>query len=115
MGQNSVLIRSRAVCRLGYTKPRRGQLYVVPHGWYYFDPVMTEEVLVTRKGQTTIPARLREKYSIREGTRLEVTDAGSGILFKRKPNTVDLAGKGSKHSTPREMKILLDKMREEDA
>ena len=76
---------------------------------------MTEEVLVTRKGQTTIPARLRKKYGIREGTRLEVIDSGSGILLKRKPNTVDLAGSGSKYSTPREMKRLLDKMREEDA
>jgi AbrB family looped-hinge helix DNA binding protein len=76
---------------------------------------MTEEVLVTRKGQTTIPARLRKKYEIREGTRLEVIDSGSGILLKPKPNTVDLAGSGSKYSTPREMKRLLDKMREEDA
>ena len=76
---------------------------------------MTEEVLVTRKGQTTIPARLRKKYRIKEGTRLEVIDSGSGILLKPKPNTVDLAGSGSKYSTPREMKRLLDKMREEDA
>jgi AbrB family looped-hinge helix DNA binding protein len=76
---------------------------------------MTDEVLVTRKGQTTIPARLRKKYEIREGTRLEVFDSGSGILLKRKPNTVDLAGSGSKYSTPREMKRLLDKIREEDA
>ena len=76
---------------------------------------MTEEVLVTRKGQTTIPARLREKYKIRRGTRLEVIDSGSGILLKPKPSTADLAGSGSKHSTPRMMKRLLDKMREEDA
>ena len=76
---------------------------------------MTEEVLVTRKGQTTIPARLREKYRIRMGTRLEVIDSGSGILLKPKPSTVDLAGSGSKHSNPREMKRLLDKLRQEDA
>jgi AbrB family looped-hinge helix DNA binding protein len=76
---------------------------------------MTEEVLVTRKGQTTIPARLRKKYGIIEGTRLEVIDSGSGVLLKRKPSTIDLAGDGSKHSTPNEMKRLLDRMREEDA
>ena len=75
---------------------------------------MTEEVLVTRKGQTTIPARLRRKYGIRQGTLLEVIDSGSGILLKRKSNTVDLAGSGSKYSNPREMKRLLDKMREEE-
>jgi AbrB family looped-hinge helix DNA binding protein len=76
---------------------------------------MTEEVLVTRKGQTTIPVRLREKYGIREGTRLEVIDSDSGILLKPKLSTVDLAGSGSKHSTPQKMKRYLDKMREEDA
>jgi AbrB family looped-hinge helix DNA binding protein len=36
------------------------------------------EVIVTRKGQTTIPAELRAKYRIEEGTRLEVTDLGNG-------------------------------------
>jgi AbrB family looped-hinge helix DNA binding protein len=76
---------------------------------------MTEEVLVTRKGQTTIPARLMKKYGIREGTRLEVIDSGSGILLKPKPSTVDLVGSGSKRFTPREMKRLLDKMRQENA
>jgi AbrB family looped-hinge helix DNA binding protein len=75
---------------------------------------MTEEVLVTRKGQTTIPARLRKKYRIREGTRLVVIDSTAGILLKPQPSTIDLAGSGSKHSTPQEMKRLLDKMREED-
>jgi AbrB family looped-hinge helix DNA binding protein len=76
---------------------------------------MTEEVLVTRKGQTTIPVRLRRKYRIKEGSRLEVIDSGSGILLKPKPNTADLAGSGSEHSTPEQMKRLLDRMREEDA
>jgi AbrB family looped-hinge helix DNA binding protein len=76
---------------------------------------MNEEVLVTRKGQTTIPVRLRKKYLIKEGTRLEVIDSGSGILLKPKPSTVDLAGSGSEHFSPAEMKRLLDKMREEDA
>ena len=76
---------------------------------------MTEEVLVTRKGQTTIPVRLRKKYQIKEGTRLEVIDSGSGILLKPMPNTADLAGSGSEHSSPEQMKRLLDRMREEDA
>jgi AbrB family looped-hinge helix DNA binding protein len=75
---------------------------------------MTEEVVVTRKGQTTIPIRLREKYGIREGTRLEVIDSGSGITLKPKPSTLDLGGSGAKYSTPKEMKRLLDRLREED-
>ena len=69
---------------------------------------------MTRKGQTTIPVRLRRKYGIREGTRLEVLDSGSGIIMKPKPSTLDLAGSGAKYSTPKEMKRLLDRLREQD-
>jgi AbrB family looped-hinge helix DNA binding protein len=72
------------------------------------------EVKVTRKGQTTIPAKLRSKYGIEEGTRLTVVDSGGGILFKRAPSTADLAGSGSSKASPKEMKALLDKLRGED-
>lgn len=76
---------------------------------------MKEEVVVTRKGQTTIPAKIRRKYGIEEGTRLEVIETDEGILFKPIKSTVDLAGSGAKYATPEEMKKLLDKLREEDA
>jgi len=72
-------------------------------------------VVVTRKGQTTIPVKLRVKYKIEEGTHLEVVDTVEGILFKPKKSTVDLAGSGAKYATPEEMNRLLDKLREEDA
>jgi AbrB family looped-hinge helix DNA binding protein len=75
---------------------------------------MSKEVLVTRKGQTTIPAELRAKYRIKEGTRLEVIDTGEGVMFKPALTTADLAGTGSAKATSEEMKALLDKMREED-
>ncbi|MGD0636723.1 MAG: AbrB/MazE/SpoVT family DNA-binding domain-containing protein [Nitrososphaerales archaeon] len=75
---------------------------------------MSKEVLVTRKGQTTIPAELRAKYRIKEGTRLEVIDTGEGVMFKPALTTADLAGTGSTKATSEEMKALLDKMREED-
>lgn len=71
-------------------------------------------MVVTRKGQTTIPAKLRVKYRIEEGTRLEVIETEDGILFRPKKSTIDLAGSGSKHATPQEMRKLLDKLREED-
>ena len=45
---------------------------------------MENEVVVTRKGQTTIPAKLRMKYKIEEGARLEVVETEEGILFKPK-------------------------------
>lgn len=75
---------------------------------------METEVVVTRKGQTTIPAKLRAKYKIEEGTRLEVVETDEGILFKPRKSTIDLAGSGAKHATSQEMKRLLDKLREED-
>lgn len=75
---------------------------------------METEVVVTRKGQTTIPAELRRKYNIHEGTRLQVVETPEGILFKPQKSTIDLAGSGAKHATSEEMKRLLDRLREED-
>jgi AbrB family looped-hinge helix DNA binding protein len=75
---------------------------------------MTEEVVVTRKGQTSIPVKLRKKYGILQGTRLKVVDTGKGILFEKVPSTSDLIGSGSKRATVDEMKKLLDEMRAED-
>jgi AbrB family looped-hinge helix DNA binding protein len=76
---------------------------------------LENEVVVTRKGQTTIPVRLRLKYNIEEGTRLEVVEMEGGILFKPKKSTIDLAGSGAKHATPEEMKKILDRLRDIDA
>lgn len=75
---------------------------------------MTEEVVVTRKGQTTLPIRLRKKYGISEGTRLEVEDTGRGILFRKAESILDLIGTGSKSASVEEMKKLLDGMRAEE-
>jgi AbrB family looped-hinge helix DNA binding protein len=75
---------------------------------------LESEVVVTRKGQTTIPVKLRLKYKIEEGTRLQVVDTNNGILFKPKLSTMDLAGSGAKYATVEEMKKLLDKLRDED-
>lgn len=76
---------------------------------------MTEEVVVTLKGQTTIPISLRKKYGISEGTRLSVEDAGKGILFKKVPNTIELIGSGAGRASVKEMKQLLDEMRAEES
>ena len=76
---------------------------------------LENEVVVTRKGQTTIPVKLRLKYNIEEGTRLEVIETDDGFLFKPKKSTIDLAGSGAKHATPEEMKKILDRLRDIDA
>jgi len=71
-------------------------------------------VVVTRKGQTTIPVGLRLKYNIEEGTRLEVVETADGILFRPKKTTVDLAGSGARFATPDEMRRVLDRLRDLD-
>jgi AbrB family looped-hinge helix DNA binding protein len=76
---------------------------------------MTEEVVVTRKGQTTIPIEFRRKYRIVEGSKLQAIDTGEGVLFKPKLSFFDLGGSGSGRATVREVKELLDRMREQDA
>lgn len=75
---------------------------------------METEVVVTRKGQTTIPVRLRKKFKIEEGTRLEVVETDEGILLKPKKSFWDMAGAHSHIVAPEEMKKQLDKLREED-
>jgi AbrB family looped-hinge helix DNA binding protein len=69
--------------------------------------------LVTRKGQTTIPQKLREKYGLKEGTRLDVLDTGEGVLLKKAFSTVDLIG--TSKSTLKELEKRLDEIRREDA
>jgi AbrB family looped-hinge helix DNA binding protein len=78
------------------------------------DSGMTHEVVVTRKGQTTIPSAFRKKYGIVEGTHLKVEDTEKGILFSKAPSTVELLGSGARHASVREMKKLLDNMRAEE-
>lgn len=75
---------------------------------------MENEVVVTKKGQTTIPVRLRKKYKIEEGTRLQVVDTQEGILLKPKKSIWDMIGSGSEFATVEEMNKLLDKLRHED-
>ena len=75
---------------------------------------MENEVVVTKKGQTTIPVRLRKKYKIEEGTRLQVVDTQEGILLKPKKSIWDMIGSGAEFATVEEMNKLLDKLRHED-
>jgi len=70
------------------------------------------DVVVTRRGQTTIPIELRRKYRIEEGARLEVEDTGGGIVLKKKISTLDLLGTGK--LSQRAAFKFLDKIREEN-
>jgi AbrB family looped-hinge helix DNA binding protein len=73
-----------------------------------------ETVLVTRKGQVTIPASKRKKYGIREGMRMLVKDSGEGILIKPITPIEDLAGIDAGKIPLMEMRRKLDDMRRQD-
>jgi len=73
------------------------------------------EVVVTRKGQITIPAELRRKFKIEEGSKVEVVEEEGRIVVRRLTSIFDLAGNGAGKGEVDELKKMLDEMREEDA
>ncbi len=73
---------------------------------------MTYEVVVTRRGQTTIPNAIRKKLGIEEGARLRVETDGKKVVFTKVPSLFDLAG--TSKLTQEEVSRLLDQMREEE-
>jgi AbrB family looped-hinge helix DNA binding protein len=70
---------------------------------------MAKEVVVTRRGQTTIPTSIRKKLGIEEGTRLMVDTEGNKVVLTKIPSIFDLAGKS--RLTTKEAYRLLDDMR----
>jgi AbrB family looped-hinge helix DNA binding protein len=72
------------------------------------------KVLVTRKGQVTVPIALRRKYGIEEGVKMTVEDCGSGIVLKVEPRIEDLAGIDAGKMSVEKAFEILDKMRSED-
>ena len=74
---------------------------------------MQNVVKVTRRGQTTIPAELRQKLGIKEGDELMVEATEQGLLFKVIPKLEEMAGIDAKHGKVEEIKKEIDKLREE--
>jgi len=73
---------------------------------------LSSEVLVTRRGQTTIPAEIRRKLGIQEGTRLRVETDGEKVVFTKVRSVFDLAG--SSKLTREKAIELLDRLREKE-
>ncbi|MDG6921387.1 MAG: AbrB/MazE/SpoVT family DNA-binding domain-containing protein [Nitrososphaerota archaeon] len=67
---------------------------------------------MTRRGQTTIPTKVRRKLGIQEGTRLRVEAEGGRVILTKVPSLFDLAGT-SKLSRDEAFERL-DRMREEE-
>ena len=74
---------------------------------------MENIVKVTRRGQTTIPIKIRRQCGIKEGDRLSVEVTEKGILFKSIPKLLDMAGIDAGYATVEEVKKMVDKLREE--
>ncbi len=77
-------------------------------------PEEAEEVVVTKKGQTTIPVKLRRKYKIEEGTKLTVVDTKEGILMKPKKTIWDMIGAYPDPVAAEKIDKLLYKIRHEE-
>jgi len=72
------------------------------------------EIVVKKKGQITIPVRIRKKFKIEEGTRLEVVETDEGILLKPKKSIWDMIGAFSDQASVEEINELHDKLRHEE-
>ena len=70
-------------------------------------------VKVTRKGQTTIPAEIREKLGIREGDELAVEVVDQQVVFRIIPRIEDCAGIFAGRADVSELKKEIDKLRED--
>jgi len=74
---------------------------------------MKKEVIVTRKGQVTIPIEFRKKYGIEEGDIVLMEDVKDGIFLKPIPRFEDLAGVDEGKYDVKKLKKMLDKVRGE--
>ncbi len=76
---------------------------------------MSEQtVLVTRKGQVTIPVSKRRKYGIKEGMRVLIKDSGDGIVISPVTPIEELAGVDAGKISLEQMRKKLDSLRSYD-
>ena len=81
---------------------------------HYHSVIAVENVVkVTRRGQTTIPKKIRQQCGVKEGDRLLIEVTDKGILFKPIPNILDMAGIDAGYATVDEVTKMVDKLREE--
>lgn len=73
-----------------------------------------EEVLVTRKGQITVPIHLRRKYGIKEGMKIAIEDSGTKITLRVVPKFQDLIGTDAETQDLEVTLKKIDSMRSED-
>jgi AbrB family looped-hinge helix DNA binding protein len=74
-----------------------------------------EEVVVTRKGQVTIPVKLRRKFKIEENSKVKIVEEDGKIVIEKQLSIFDLGGSSAGKMSVEEAKRMLDEMRAEDA
>ena len=74
---------------------------------------MQKIVKITRKGQTTIPAKIRKQLDIKVGDELAVETIDQQIIFKPIPRIENCAGIFAGHADVVDLKKEIDKLREE--
>jgi bifunctional DNA-binding transcriptional regulator/antitoxin component of YhaV-PrlF toxin-antitoxin module len=65
------------------------------------------------RGQTTLPVEYRMKLGINEGDDLLIEETPQGLVVRRVPDLLDLAGVDAKYGSPEEGKKVIERMREE--
>ena len=73
-----------------------------------------QTVLVTRKGQVTIPVSKRKKFGIKEGMHVLVKDSAEGILIKPITPIEELAGVDARKISLEQMRKKLNGLRSHD-
>jgi AbrB family looped-hinge helix DNA binding protein len=94
----------------------RMNLQAILFSLYYCVLSMTaEEVVVTRKGQVTIPVKIRRKFKKEENSKVKIVEENGEIVIKKQLSIFDLAGSSAGKVSVEEVKRMLDEMRAEDA
>lgn len=53
---------------------------------------------LTKKGQVTIPAKLRKRYGMQSGSTISFKESADGIIVKPLPDIADSAGRLSRYA-----------------
>jgi AbrB family looped-hinge helix DNA binding protein len=72
------------------------------------------DVLVTRKGQVTVPVAFRRKFGIKQGMKISMEETPSGVLITVIPSFYDLIGADADKKDLNKTLENLDKMKAED-
>jgi AbrB family looped-hinge helix DNA binding protein len=72
------------------------------------------DVLVTRKGQVTVPVAFRRKFGIKEGKKVSMKEVPEGVLITVAPSFYDFIGADAGKKDLKRTLEELDKMRADD-